>query len=104
MIINALNSGAQVFMADFEDSTAPTWDNLLDGQINLRDAVAGTIEFCAADGRVYRLKSDPAVLMVRPRGWHLPEKHLLVDDRFPPASSTSPFFFTTRANFSSAAA
>jgi malate synthase len=79
MIINALNSGAQVFMADFEDSTAPTWNNLLDGQINLRDAIAGTIEFCAADGRVYRLKSDPAVLMVRPRGWHLPEKHVRVD-------------------------
>ena len=79
MIINALNSGARVFMADFEDSTAPTWDNLLEGQLNLRDAVAGTIGFRAADGREYRLKPDPAVLMVRPRGWHLPEKHLRID-------------------------
>jgi malate synthase len=79
MIINALNSGANVFMADFEDSTAPTWDNLIEGQINLRDAVAGTIAYRAADGREYRVKADPAVLMVRPRGWHLPEKHALVD-------------------------
>ncbi|HOV58891.1 MAG TPA: malate synthase A, partial [Rhodanobacteraceae bacterium] len=78
MIINALNSGAKVFMADFEDSTSPTWDNLLEGQVNLRDAVDGTIEFRSADGREYRLKPDPAVLIVRPRGWHLPEKHLLV--------------------------
>ena len=79
MIINALNSGAKVFMADFEDSTAPTWDNLIEGQINLRDAVDGTIEFHSPEGREYRLNSDPAVLMVRPRGWHLPEKHALVD-------------------------
>jgi malate synthase len=79
MIINALNSGAKVFMADFEDSSAPTWDVLLDGQTNLRDAVAGTIEYKAADGREYRLKSDPAVLVVRPRGWHLAEKHARVD-------------------------
>ncbi|HWU52211.1 MAG TPA: malate synthase A, partial [Tahibacter sp.] len=79
MIINALNSGAKVFMADFEDSSAPTWDVMLDGQINLRDAVAGTIEFRAPDGREYRLKPDTAVLVVRPRGWHLPEKHAHVD-------------------------
>jgi malate synthase len=79
MIINALNSAAKVFMADFEDSTAPTWDSLIEGQINLRDAIAGTIQFRAADGREYRLKQDPAVLMVRPRGWHLPEKHASVD-------------------------
>jgi len=79
MIINALNSGAKVFMADFEDSTSPTWDNLLEGQVNLRDAVDGTIEFRSPDGREYRLKPDTAVLIVRPRGWHLPEKHLLVD-------------------------
>ncbi len=79
MIINALNSGANVFMADFEDSTAPTWNNLIEGQINLRDAVAGTIEFRTPDGREYRLNPDPAVLMLRPRGWHLPEKHALVD-------------------------
>ena len=79
MVINALNSGANVFMADFEDSTTPTWDNLIEGQINLRDAVAGTIQFQSSDGRHYRLNPDPAVLMMRPRGWHLPEKHALVD-------------------------
>ena len=79
MIINALNSGAKVFMADFEDSTSPTWDNLLEGQINLRDAVQGSIEFRSPEGREYKLKADPAVLFVRPRGWHLPEKHLLID-------------------------
>ena len=79
MVINALNSGANVFMADFEDSTAPTWDNLLDGQTNLRDAVAGTITFRNDDGREYRLNDTTAVLMVRPRGWHLPENHVLVD-------------------------
>ena len=80
MIINALNSGAKVFMADFEDSTAPTWRALLDGQGNLRDAVAGRIEYRAPDGREYRVGPDPAVLMVRPRGWHLPEKHVQIDE------------------------
>ena len=79
MVINALNSGANIFMADFEDSTAPTWANLLDGQTNLRDAVAGTITFRNDDGREYRLDDATAVLMVRPRGWHLPEDHVLVD-------------------------
>src|SRR6185312_1294885 len=79
MIINALNSGAKVFMADFEDSTAPTFESLLDGQRNLRDAVAGTIEFTSPEGKHYSVKPDPAVLMVRPRGWHLPEKHFVVD-------------------------
>ncbi|MBN8482138.1 MAG: malate synthase A [Xanthomonadales bacterium] len=79
MIINALNSGAKVFMADFEDSTSPTWDNLLEGQDNLVDAVAGTIEYTSPEGKRYALKPDPAVLIVRPRGWHLPEKHVLVD-------------------------
>jgi malate synthase len=79
MIINALNSGAKVFMADFEDSTAPGWDALLDGQANLRDAVAGRIEYRAEDGREYRVRASPALLMVRPRGWHLPERHVLVD-------------------------
>ncbi|MBS0432470.1 MAG: malate synthase A [Proteobacteria bacterium] len=78
-VINAMNSGANAFMADFEDSTAPTFDNLLQGQINLRDAVAGTIEHRAPDGRVYRLNDSTAVLMVRPRGWHLPERHVRVD-------------------------
>jgi malate synthase len=79
MIINALNSGAKVFMADFEDSTSPTWDNLIDGQTNLADAVAGTIDFRSPEGKHYTLKPDPAVLIVRPRGWHLPEKHVRVD-------------------------
>ncbi|CAA9307785.1 MAG: Malate synthase [uncultured Lysobacter sp.] len=81
MVINALNSGAKVFMADFEDSTTPTWTNLLTGQQALRDAVAGTLEFNAAGGKHYRLKpfDQQAVLMLRPRGWHLDEKHVLVD-------------------------
>ncbi len=79
MIINALNSGAKVFMADFEDSSAPTWTNQMDGQRNLRDAVDGSIAFTSADGKVYRVGYDPAVLMVRPRGWHLPERHAEVD-------------------------
>lgn len=78
-VINALNSGARVFMADFEDSTTPTWRNLVDGQRNLRDAVAGTIEYRAADGRDYRLAEHTAVLMVRPRGLHLPERHVEID-------------------------
>ncbi|HTR19281.1 MAG TPA: hypothetical protein VMH88_00390, partial [Gemmatimonadales bacterium] len=79
MIINALNSGAKVFMADFEDSHTPTWRNNIEGQINLRDAVAGTITFASPDGKHYALGKRPATLMVRPRGWHLPEKHLWVD-------------------------
>ena len=81
MIINALNSGASVFMADFEDATTPTWDNLLHGQLNLRDAIARTIRFDAPDGKHYTLHDKTATLMVRPRGWHLPEKHLRVDGR-----------------------
>jgi malate synthase len=79
MIINALNSGASVYMADFEDSNSPTWRNHIEGQINLRDAVNGTISFVSPEGRHYRLAEKTAVLMVRPRGWHLNEKHLLVD-------------------------
>jgi malate synthase len=79
MVINALNSGANVFMADFEDSTAPAWNNLLDGQVNLRDAVAGTIIFRNDGGREYRLNDATAVLKVRPRGWHLPENHVRID-------------------------
>ena len=80
MIVNALNSGARVFMADFEDSTAPSWGNLLDGQRNLFDAVRRQIDFTAPGGKHYALKADGlATLMVRPRGWHLPEKHVLVD-------------------------
>jgi malate synthase len=80
MIINALNSGASVFMADFEDSCAPTWDNLIAGHINLRDAVARTITFDdAARGKSYRLNERTATLLVRPRGWHLTEAHVRVD-------------------------
>ncbi|MGB0515231.1 MAG: malate synthase, partial [Wenzhouxiangellaceae bacterium] len=81
MIINALNSGARVFMADFEDSSTPTWDNMMHGQRNLADAVRGTIEFAAENGKQYSLSDDPAVLIARPRGWHLDEKHIEVDGR-----------------------
>jgi len=79
MIINALNSGASVFMADLEDSNSPTWDNIVGGQINLRDAVRGDISFANPDGKQYKLGANPAVLLVRPRGWHLLERHCLVD-------------------------
>jgi malate synthase len=79
MMINALNSGAKVFMADFEDSASPTWDNMITGQVNLTDAVRGTIEFDAPDGRQYRLDDSVATLMVRPRGWHLHERHVHID-------------------------
>ncbi len=79
MVINALNSGARVFMADFEDANAPTWANMVEGHANLIDAIEGTIAFTAPDGRAYRLAEDPATLMVRPRGWHLEERHLTVD-------------------------
>ena len=79
MIINALNSDAKVFMADFEDSSSPTWDNQIDGQVNLRDANAGTISLDTPEGKQYRLNDKPAVLMVRPRGWHLSEKHVVID-------------------------
>jgi malate synthase len=79
MVINALNSGAKVFMADFEDANAPTWHNMVEGHINLRDAIRRTIEFQSPEGKAYRLKDKLAVLFVRPRGWHLIEKHLLVD-------------------------
>ncbi len=79
MIINALNSGASVFMADFEDSNSPTWRNNLDGQSNLRDAVSGAIGYVSPEGKRYELGAKTAVLMVRPRGWHLAEKHFLVD-------------------------
>lgn len=77
MIINALNSGARVFMADCEDSLSPIWDNVIRGQINLRDAVRREIGFTSPEGKVYRLVDHPAVLIVRPRGWHLFEKHML---------------------------
>ena len=76
MIINALNSGAKVFMADCEDSLSPTWENVVGGQLNLHDAVRRTIELVTEQGKVYRLNSKTAVLIVRPRGWHLYEKHI----------------------------
>ena len=79
MVINALNSGARGFMADFEDSNSPTWQNMIEGHVNLTDAIEGTIEFTQDDGKEYRLNDDVATLLVRPRGWHLPEKHLTVD-------------------------
>jgi len=78
MVINALNSGARVFMADFEDANSPTWQNNIEGQVNLKDANEGTISLDTGEKR-YELGDDPAVLVVRPRGWHLPEKHALVD-------------------------
>jgi malate synthase len=81
MVINALNSGANVFMADFEDSNSPTWQNNIEGQINLRDAVAGTIGFTSPEGKKYALNPKTAVLLVRPRGWHLVERHCLVDGK-----------------------
>src|SRR5262245_34765291 len=87
MIINALNSGASVFMADFEDSNSPNWDNLVRGQINLCDAVARTITYEAPEtGKQYALSADTATLMVRPRGFHLWEKHAELDGRAVPAS------------------
>ncbi|MFT3767146.1 MAG: malate synthase A [Minicystis sp.] len=87
MIINALNSGANVFMADFEDANAPTWQNLLEGQQNLADAIRGTIHFTDPVSRKsYELKEKTATLMVRPRGWHLVEKHFEVDGRAAPGS------------------
>jgi malate synthase len=80
MVVNALNSGASVFMADFEDASTPSWRNLVEGQINLKDAIAGTIDFTdPASGKAYKLAPNTAVLKVRPRGWHLPENHVLVD-------------------------
>jgi malate synthase len=81
MIINALNSGANVFMADFEDSNSPTWRNTIEGQVNLRDAVRGTIGYTSPEGKQYRLSENPSTLVVRPRGWHLEEKHFFVQGK-----------------------
>jgi malate synthase len=81
MMINALNSGAKVFMADFEDALSPTWWNVLDGQRNVIDAVRRTIAFDDPSGREYRLNDEIATLLIRPRGWHLVERHVLVDGR-----------------------
>src|SRR3984893_4320238 len=79
MVINALNSGAKIFMADFEDANAPKWTNMIEGQINLFDAIRRSITFTSPEGKEYTLKDQVAVLMPRPRGWHLLEKHVLVD-------------------------
>ena len=81
MIINALNSGSNVYMADFEDSNTPTWSNNIEGQQNLKDAIRGTIRYESPEGKQYRLGSNLATLVVRPRGWHLDEKHFLVDGK-----------------------
>ncbi|HVS19337.1 MAG TPA: malate synthase A, partial [Planctomycetota bacterium] len=86
MIINALNSGANVFMADFEDSSSPTFANMVDGQVNLFDAVRREIEFVSPEGKRYELSERTATLVVRPRGWHLDEAHLEVDGE--PVSGT----------------
>src|SRR3989442_5513485 len=85
MMINALNSGADVYMADFEDSHSPTWKGTVQGQVNLRDAVNRRLEYVNPDGRKYQLKDKVATLFVRPRGLHLPEKHVLVDAKPVPA-------------------
>ena len=81
MVINALNSGAKVFMADFEDAHSPTWEATIQGQINLRDAIEGTITFASPEGKQYQLNDKTATLLARPRGWHLNEKHVLVDGK-----------------------
>jgi malate synthase len=86
MTINALNSGAKVWMADFEDATAPTWENVITGQLNLRDALDGTLDYTAPDGREYRVGDTLPTIMVRPRGWHLPECHLRIGGRAVSAS------------------
>jgi len=81
MVINALNSGSKVFMADFEDAHSPTWEGTIQGQINLRDAVRRTITYTSPEGKEYKLNEKTAVLLVRPRGWHLDEKHVLIDGK-----------------------
>jgi malate synthase len=86
MVINALNSGASTYMADFEDSNSPTWENCVTGQANLRDAVRRTIEYTSPEGKPYRLNDRVATLIVRPRGWHLDERHMRVNGAVVPAS------------------
>jgi malate synthase len=86
MTVNALNSGAKVWLADFEDATSPTWANIINGQLNLRDALSGRLDFTAGSGKRYRVGGDPATVVVRPRGWHLVEKHLVVDGHPMPAA------------------
>ena len=79
MVINALNSDANVFMADFEDSNSPTWENNLNGQVNVRDADRGDITYTSPEGKAYTLNPNPAVLIIRPRGWHMVERHFHID-------------------------
>src|SRR5260221_3498395 len=81
MTINALNSSAKVWLADFEDANTPLWENMVGGQLNLKDALDRKIDFTSADGKDYRLRPDDelATIVVRPRGWHLDEKHLMID-------------------------
>src|SRR5947199_6301216 len=86
MMINALNSGADVYMADFEDSHSPTWRGTIQGQFNLRDAVNRSIEHTSLEGKTYRLNKNVATLCVRPRGLHLPEKHVLMEGEAIPAA------------------
>src|ERR1700682_3201159 len=81
MLINALNSGARVFMADFEDANSPTWENLVEGQVNLIDAIERRIDFTSPEGKEYRRNDKVATLLVRPRGWHLEERHVEVDEK-----------------------
>ena len=81
MIINALNSGSNMFMADFEDSLSPTWDNVIRGQINLKDAINKSISFMNPNGKFYSLHEKTATLLVRPRGWHLEEKNVRIDGK-----------------------
>jgi malate synthase len=89
MVINALNSGASTFMCDFEDSNSPTWANVISGQTNVNDAVRRTITY-TGNGKFYKLNEKIATLLVRPRGWHMEEKHVLVDGQ---AMSASLFDF-----------
>src|SRR3954466_8838428 len=83
MTINALNSGAKVWLADHEDANTPLWENVVNGQLNLLDAITGNLDFTSPEGKEYKLRTDGdlATIVVRPRGWHLPEKHILVDGR-----------------------
>jgi malate synthase len=86
MVINALNSGAKMYMADFEDAHSPTWAGTLEGQVNLPDAVRGLIDYTSPEGKRYSLAKETATLLVRPRGWHLHEKHVTIDGHFASAS------------------
>jgi malate synthase len=81
MVINALNSGARGFMADFEDANSPTWENMIQGQINLTQAIDRELGFTSAEGKTYELNEQTATLLVRPRGWHLPERHIEIGGR-----------------------